>query len=671
MKGPNGPRRRHIETREVSAVRASVPRGSHGASVPTAVPPPAVAAASRQRSFDDLGTPLIDVTFCVLDVETTGTSPEDDRICEIGAVKVRGGEVVHTFHTMVDPERDIPATVTMITGLTSATVRPAPTIESVLPVLDRFMEGTVFVGHNVRFDRAFIDSARLRNGWDRLQIPVIDTCALARRLVREEVPDCRLGTLAERLRLDHRPTHRALDDALATTDLLHVLLERAAGFGVVGLDDLLALPTAGGHPQAHKLRMTDRLPRSPGVYLFRDGGGRVLYVGKASNLRARVRSYFSSDDRRKVGPLLRETAAIDHRVTRSTLEAAVTEIRLIHEHLPRYNRQGTTWSRARYVVLTREAHPRLSVVRRPKPGQPALGPIGTTRQARAVVDAIEAALPVRRCSANPATATRDAPCAPAQLGVSTCPCAGAVDEATSQRIGAAVADALGPDPRLVITRLRERVERLAAHERFEEAADARDRLAAFVAAHERTRRLARLRRGGRVVVTNGTDRIVFDGGHFVTLDDVYAPSLLSEAARVDARDRGAAGDTDRTEGGDTCWAVVDPEEADELLVVTRWFDANTHRLRLESSDAPLWSPLPRLGDVAQAMASASIGSDRANQAIDELFPRHRARTVEVQGTEEQEPEADRMAEAHDDVGVVSGVDEALDLGFVDELGQGA
>ena len=140
----------------------------------------------------------------------------------------------------------------------------------------------------------------------------VDTVALARRLVRDEVPDCRLDTLASRLRLDHRPTHRALDDALATTDLLHVLIERATGLGVLGLDDLTSLASMAGHPQAGKLRLTAGLPRSPGVYLFCGHRDEVLYVGKATNLRQRVRSYFGSEDRRRIGPMLREAQAVRH-----------------------------------------------------------------------------------------------------------------------------------------------------------------------------------------------------------------------------------------------------------------------------------------------------------------------------------------------------------------------
>ncbi len=170
-----------------------------------------------------------------------------------------------------------------------------------------------------------------RRGDPEITNPVIDTLPLARRLIRDEVPDCRLGTLASRFRLDHRPSHRALDDALATTDLLHFLLERAAGLGVLGLDDLIALPRIGAHPQAAKLRMTTSLPRQPGVYLFRGAHDQILYVGKATNLRQRVRSYFGGDDRRKIGPLLRETQRISHVTTPNVLSAEVLELRYLQQ----------------------------------------------------------------------------------------------------------------------------------------------------------------------------------------------------------------------------------------------------------------------------------------------------------------------------------------------------
>lgn len=292
-------------------------------------------APAAQRSFDELGTPLSEVTFCVLDLETTGGNRNDDVITEIGAVKVRGGEVLGTFQTLVNPGRAIPPKISILTGLTDAIVANAPRIESVLPSLQSFLDDAVFVGHNVRFDLGFVQAALERSGRERWSGTVLDTVALARRLVRDEVPNSRLGTLAERLRLPHRPTHRALDDALATTDLLHLLLERAAGHGVLGLDDLVAFAKIGGHPQSAKLRLTADLPRRPGVYLFTGHGGEVLYAGKATNLRQRVRSYFGSDDRRKIGPMLREMRGVDHIELPDPLTAEVVETRIIARSTPR------------------------------------------------------------------------------------------------------------------------------------------------------------------------------------------------------------------------------------------------------------------------------------------------------------------------------------------------
>ena len=184
-----------------------------------------------QRSFTDLGTPLHDVTFVVVDVETTGGSPATCAITEIGAVKYRGGECLGTFQTLVNPGVPIPPTITVLTGITEAMVLPAPTIGDTLPHFLEFL-GTagpdrVLVGHNVRFDVAFLDAALTAHGYDRLRHTRVDTVGLARRLVRDEVPNLRLGTLARHLRATTEPVHRALEDAKATLEVLHVLLERA------------------------------------------------------------------------------------------------------------------------------------------------------------------------------------------------------------------------------------------------------------------------------------------------------------------------------------------------------------------------------------------------------------------------------------------------------------
>ena len=181
-----------------------------------------------QQSLDDLGTPLHEVTFCALDFETTGGRRDSDRITEIGAIKYRAGEQIGTFQTLIDPGRAIPPEITVLTGITASMVSRAPRIEHVLPTLLEFVGDAVIVGHNVGFDLAFLNAALQRSGRDVWQGAKVDTLAVARRLVRDDVPNHKLSTLAKYLRLPNQPSHRALDDAKATADLLHRLLEQAS-----------------------------------------------------------------------------------------------------------------------------------------------------------------------------------------------------------------------------------------------------------------------------------------------------------------------------------------------------------------------------------------------------------------------------------------------------------
>jgi DNA polymerase III subunit epsilon len=556
--------------------------------VPARRPSRPTTSEFRQGSLDDLGAPLVDTTFVVVDLETTGGSPGTDTITEVGAVKVRGGACLGTFQTLVNPGRAIPPAITVLTGITESMVARAPRIESVLPALVEFMGDAVIVGHNVRFDVGFLQAALERAERPPLTAPTVDTVALARRLLRDEVPNCKLGTLADRLRLSHRPSHRALDDALATADLLHVLLERAGSLGVTGFDDLSSLPSMAGHPQADKLRLTTRLPRRPGVYLFRDAAGRVLYVGKASNLRSRVRSYFSTDERRKIGALIRDTGRIDHKVCPSTLEAAVLEARLIRTLTPPYNAHGTRWQRYPYLKLTlNEAYPRLSVVRAVKDdGALYLGPLRSASAARAVADAIESVVPLRRCT-QPVRKQphRSAPCAAAQLGVSVCPCAGGVDAVEYQRHVDRVVTGLTRCPELLVDPLRDRMDALARDERYEEAAATRERLAALSTALRRQRRMDQLLACDRLVLTvDSGERAELRRGVLWQMWDADAEDRLVPARPVEMQP------TAPPDPG----APVTRELADELSCVGAWLDRHAGRVRVEAVDGPMASAFPAL-----------------------------------------------------------------------------
>ena len=537
-----------------------------------------------QRSFEDLGTPLSEVTFCVIDLETTGGNRTDDLITEIGAVKLRGGECLGTFQTLVNPGRAIPPQITVLTGLSDALVAPAPRIESVLPSLLEFVGDSVIVGHNVGFDIAFLRNALERSGRPRLEGTIVDTVALARRLVRDEVPNCRLGTLASRFRLDHQPSHRALDDALATADLLHFLIERASGLGVLGLDDLVALSKLAGHPQAAKLKLTSGLPRTSGVYMFCGQRDEVLYVGKATNLRQRVRSYFGSDDRRKVGPMLRETQSVRHLDLPDPMSAEITEGRLISRLLPHYNKAGTRADKYCYVRLdTDSPWPRLAVVKNPSAKGLHLGPLPSRAMAHQVVDAFHSALPLRRCSPrlgrNYTPSPESTTCSAAQLGVSHCPCAGTADATEYAASVDLAARAFLGDSGQVVDRLREKMMRLAAQQRFEEAAAARDRLSALCGATHRYQMVDALRRAGRAEITLGDSTWVIEQAQLV---DAFRSGAAGPALPVAAPDPPNDG------------TVLLRSHIDEALCLARFCNKRADRLTVRCSGEwlfPIASPM--------------------------------------------------------------------------------
>src|SRR6476659_7075484 len=169
--------------------------------------------------------PLHEVSFVVVDLETTGGSPVDDAITEIGAVRFEGAARVGSFQTLVDPERPIPPAITHLTGISDRSVAGAPSLATVLPTFLEFARGAVIVAHNATFDVGFLNANLLRLDYDVLPAPAICTAKLARRLVWPDVPNVRLQTLATYFCTRTSAIHRALEDAEATGDVLQGLLD--------------------------------------------------------------------------------------------------------------------------------------------------------------------------------------------------------------------------------------------------------------------------------------------------------------------------------------------------------------------------------------------------------------------------------------------------------------
>ncbi len=442
---------------------------------------------------------LRDTTFVVVDLETTGGSAENDAITEIGAVKVRGGEVLGELATLVDPQRSIPPQIVRLTGITSAMLVDAPPIEQVLPTFLEFARGAVLVAHNAGFDIGFLKAAARQCGIDWPQPTVLCTVRLARRVLsRDEAPRVSLGALAQLLGASTTPNHRALDDARATVDVLHALIGRVGNQGVDTMGELRRYRTHVPNALRDKRTLANGMPHAPGVYLFRGPSGEVLYVGTAVNLHRRVQQYFTgADPRGRMREMVTIATAVDHVTCAHPLEAAVRELRLLGAHAPPYNRKSRFPHRWWWVVLTEEPFPRFAVVRSTN-GRPMLGPF------RARGDATTAALTlarftgVRTCATRIGANGRHGPACDGQSyphdTASPCPTPAGVDAVEYREgLGTALALLAGTEGQ-PLHAMCDRVAELGGLRRYETAARQRDATAALMEALARQHRLHALAR---------------------------------------------------------------------------------------------------------------------------------------------------------------------------------
>src|SRR4051812_9827799 len=327
--------------------------------------------------------PLDRATFVVVDLETTGLTPTTARICEIGAVRVRQLELVDEFELLVDPGVPIGPAITAITGLRDADLRGAPHPAIAVRRFLEFAADAVLVAHNARFDLSFLDRETERLTGARLAGPVVDTVGLARRLLAGRTPRAGLASLSQFFGTSAQPCHRALPDAQATAEILVQLIGLAQERGALTVADLVDLAAPRVRKIYAKRSLAFGAPTAPGVYLFRDVHDQVLYVGRARDLRARLRSYFRSDRQRPaVESALGALDRIEWRVCGSELEAALEELRLLRELRPPANARSTRPDR--YLYLRRRGD---SVVCTSQPTE--LGPLTSRKRAQLAARALQ------------------------------------------------------------------------------------------------------------------------------------------------------------------------------------------------------------------------------------------------------------------------------------------
>jgi len=530
-----------------------------------------------QRSFDELGRPLRDLTFCVVDLETTGGSAQGgSMITEVGAVKVRGGQVLGEFQTLVNPAQAIPPFIAVLTGITDAMVAASPSIEQVLPQFLEFAQGCVLVAHNAPFDVGFLRHFAEQQGRPWPAFEVLDTAKLARRVVtRDDTPNCKLSSLAVLFGASTTPNHRALSDARATVDVMHGLFGRLGSLGVHTLEELQTFSSRVTSAQRRKRHLAEGLPHAPGVYLFKDDRGRVLYIGTSRDLRTRVRSYFTaSETRTRMGEMVGIATTVTGIECATPLEAEVRELRLIAEHKPRYNRRSRFPERVHWIKLTVEPWPRLSLVRQVlDDGADYVGPFGSKHSAERSVAALHESFPIRQCGGRMARLPTLTPCALAEMGRCLSPCDGSVGEDAYARVVADLRTSLLQRPDTVVASLSQRMEALAADERFEDATSWRDRLAAFLRGSARTQRLRSLTRCPEVVAARRED--AHWSVHVVRHGRLAAAGVIPPGADAVAYVEQLRASAETVTAGPGPTPAATAEETEKLL---RWLESDGVRL---------------------------------------------------------------------------------------------
>lgn len=277
---------------------------------------------------------MVKKKYAIIDIETTGALAKRDRITEIGVVIHDGIQILETYETLINPGRSIPPNITRITGITDEMVADSPKFYEIAKKIVELTEGTIFVAHNVRFDYSFIKEAFHDLGYtfSKRQLCTV-------RLSRKSFPGLRsysLGNLIQHFGIKVKSRHRALDDALATTELLEMIFEKE------GAEDNIKLFINHGLresqlPKTISMEILHSLPEQCGVYYFYNEYNKIVYIGKSINIKQRVIQHFVKTTRKALN-LQQQVHHIDYEVTGSELASLLLESFEIKRHQPSINK---------------------------------------------------------------------------------------------------------------------------------------------------------------------------------------------------------------------------------------------------------------------------------------------------------------------------------------------
>ena len=304
--------------------------------------------------------------YVIVDLETSGGNPLHDRIVEIAAYLFDGEKVVDELVTLIDPETNIPAYITSLTGISNAMVAGAPKFYEVAKKFVKLSEDCVFVAHNAPFDYGFIKNEFKRLGYDYNR-PTLCTVRWTRKLI-PGLPSYSLGNLCQSLNIQLEDRHRAAGDALATVKLFRLLLSKNEGEEIIPVNGSV-VSREKLHPNITS-KVLGELPDETGVYFLWNEKGETIYIGKSLNIKSRIAQHITGAKSRRETEMVAATADITWEITGSEMVALLLESYLIKQQIPVYNRaqrrKGT--SSQLYAVTDENGYINLRVSTKPEAG---------------------------------------------------------------------------------------------------------------------------------------------------------------------------------------------------------------------------------------------------------------------------------------------------------------
>ncbi len=367
---------------------------------------------NAQKILTLSGKSIHDTVFTVFDVETTGLSAERCRMTEIGIVKLRGGEIIDEFETLINPGEFIPRGITQLTGITNEMVYGKPKFgelaQNVLGFIFSDDLPVVLGGHNVRFDYSFLNSSLQREGYNKISVPALCTARLARRL-NKKLPSKSLDSLKRYFGIYSRRKHRAMDDAKAAAHILSHFIEMLVNeYEYETIDDILSFQYRKIYDDTKTSTRFKNIkidlksvPKSPGIYYMYNRKGEIIYIGKAKNLKERLGSYFyhNTSHSSKVRKLIRYVYKVEWETTGSELSALLAESRMIKTHKPRFNSAIKSYRKFPFIKIDiQRSYPRIQKVYEIIPdGAKYYGPFASSFTVNTLIEKINKLYKLRKC----------------------------------------------------------------------------------------------------------------------------------------------------------------------------------------------------------------------------------------------------------------------------------